>query len=161
MQQKNPHVICGIVDIRQGHILSRPIRKPAKRLRIGKEEVSSEDKRRRLRRLVPSRSLPTCLRRPHLFSRKRKDGGTGRWKPVDLPLGELSPQAAERVFAVTVYPLRLRFAQTPLPKGEARNAGKRKFLAHICQSASPGTSHPQISNTPIITIPTTTSAIMA
>ena len=152
MQQKNPHAICGIVDIRQGHILSRPIRKPAKRLRIGKEEVSSEDKRRRLRRLVPSRSLPTCLRRPHLFSRKRKDGGTGRWKPVDLPLGELSPQAAERGLSVRVY---------PLPKGEARNAGKRKFLAHICQSASPGTSHPQISNTPIITIPTTTSAIMA
>ena len=36
-----------------------------------------------------------------------------------LPLGELPPQAAERAFAVTVYPLRLRCAQPPLPRGEA------------------------------------------
>ena len=42
--------------------------------------------------------------------------------PLALPPGELPPQAAERVLAVTfsVYPLRLRFAQTPLPEGEAR-----------------------------------------
>ena len=35
--------------------------------------MSTEDKRRRLRRLVPSRSFLTRLRRPYLFSRKRKD----------------------------------------------------------------------------------------
>ena len=44
-------------------------------LRFGKEETSTEEKRRRLRRLVPSWSFLTRLRRPHLFSRKRKDGG--------------------------------------------------------------------------------------
>ena len=35
--------------------------------------MSTEDKRRRLRRLVPSWSFLTRLRRPYLFSRKRKD----------------------------------------------------------------------------------------
>ena len=44
-------------------------------MRFGKEEMSTEDKRRRLRRLVPSWSFLTCLRRPYLFSRKRKDRG--------------------------------------------------------------------------------------
>ena len=44
-------------------------------MRFGKEETSTEDKRRRLRRLVPSRSFLTRLRRPYLFSRKRKDRG--------------------------------------------------------------------------------------
>ena len=41
--------------------------------------------------------------------------------PLARPLGELSPQATERALAVTVSPLRLRFAQTPLPKGEAKD----------------------------------------
>ena len=44
-------------------------------LRFGKEEMSTEDKRRRLRRLVPSWSFLTRLRRPYLFSRKIKDRG--------------------------------------------------------------------------------------
>ena len=47
--------------------------------------------------------------------------------PLARPLGELSPQATERALAVTVYPLRLRFAQPPLPKGEAMNTGKGIF----------------------------------
>ena len=59
-----------------------------------------------------------------------------------LPLGELSPQATERVLAVAVYPLRLRFAQPPLPKGEARNVRKEVFwrktlalcLCKICKT---------------------------
>ena len=59
-----------------------------------------------------------------------------------LPLGELSPQATERVLAATVYPLRRRFAQTPLPKGEARNVRKEVFwrktlalcLCKICKT---------------------------
>ena len=42
-------------------------------MRFGKEETSTEEKRRRLRRLVPSWSFLTRLRRPYLFSRKRKD----------------------------------------------------------------------------------------
>ena len=37
--------------------------------------MSTEEKRRRLRRLVPSWSFLTRLRRPYLFSRKRKDRG--------------------------------------------------------------------------------------
>ena len=39
-----------------------------------------------------------------------------------LLLGELSPEVTERALAVTVYPLRLRSAQTPLPTGETRGA---------------------------------------
>ena len=37
--------------------------------------MSTEEKRCRLRRLVPPWSFLTRLRRPHLFSRKRKDRG--------------------------------------------------------------------------------------
>ena len=43
-------------------------------LRFGKAETGSEEKRLREQRgLVPSRPVLTCLRRPYLFSRKRKD----------------------------------------------------------------------------------------
>ena len=45
-------------------------------LRFGKEETGSEEKRLREQRgLVPSRPVLTRLRRPYLFSRKRKDRG--------------------------------------------------------------------------------------
>ena len=58
-------------------------------LRFGKEETSTEDKRRRLRRLVPSRSFLTRLRRPYLFSRKRKDWGEkSAWTRLVLPASE-------------------------------------------------------------------------
>ena len=47
---------------------------PAKRLCFGKEETGLEDKRLREQQgLIPSRPFPTCLRRPYLFSHKRKD----------------------------------------------------------------------------------------
>ena len=39
------------------------------------EETSTEDKKPCLQGFVPSWSFLTRLRRPHLFSRKRKDGG--------------------------------------------------------------------------------------
>ena len=44
-------------------------------LRFGKEETSTEDKKPCLQGFVPSWSFLTCLRRPYLFSRKRKDRG--------------------------------------------------------------------------------------
>ena len=44
-------------------------------LRFGKEEMSTEEKRRRLRRLVPSWSFLTRLRRPYLFRLAGKDRG--------------------------------------------------------------------------------------
>ncbi len=45
-------------------------------MRFGKEETGSEEKRLREQRgLVPSRPVLTRLRRPYLFSRKRKDRG--------------------------------------------------------------------------------------
>ena len=44
-------------------------------MRFGKEETSTEDKKPCLQGFVPSWSFLTRLRRPHLFSRKRKDGG--------------------------------------------------------------------------------------
>ena len=52
-------------------------------MRFGKEETSTEDKRRRLRRLVPSWSFLTRLRRPLLFRLAGKEGGEkGRWVTV-------------------------------------------------------------------------------
>ena len=52
-------------------------------LRFGKEETSTEEKRRRLRRLVPSWSFLTRLRRPYLFRLAGKEGGEkGRWVTV-------------------------------------------------------------------------------
>ena len=43
-------------------------------------------------------------------------------RALALPLGELSPQATERALlrSPAAPPLRLRFAQPPLPKGEAK-----------------------------------------
>ena len=62
-------------------------------LRFGKEEMSTEDKRRRLRRLVPSWSFLTRRRRPLLFRLAGKEGGEkGRWVTIwcvlPLNLGE-------------------------------------------------------------------------
>ena len=52
-------------------------------LRFGKEETSTEEKIRRLRRLVPSWSFLTRLRRPLLFRLAGKEGGEkGRWVTV-------------------------------------------------------------------------------
>ena len=54
-------------------------------LRFGKEETSTEDKRRRLRRLVPSWSFLTRLRRPYLFPCAGKDRGEkGAWMRLVL-----------------------------------------------------------------------------
>ena len=63
-------------------------------LRFGKEETSTEEKRRRLRRLVPPWSFLTCLRRPLLFRLAGKEGGEkGRlvtvWCILHLNLGKL------------------------------------------------------------------------
>ena len=62
-------------------------------LRFGKEEMSTEDKRRRVRRLVPSWSFLTRLRRPLLFRLAGKEGGEkGRlvtvWCILHLNLGK-------------------------------------------------------------------------
>ena len=81
----------------EGKSKSPPNRKCS--LRFGKEEMSTEDKRRRLRRLVPSRSFLTRLRRPYLFSRKRKDRGEkSAWGRVwcVLPLNSGEPQYFRR-----------------------------------------------------------------
>ena len=61
-------------------------------LRFGKEETSTEEKRRRLRRPVPSWSFLTRLRRPLLFRLAGKEGGEkGRlvtvWCILHLNLG--------------------------------------------------------------------------
>ena len=58
-------------------------------MRFGKEETSTEDKKRRLRRLVPSRPFLSRLRRPYLFSRKRKDRGEkSAWIRLVQPASE-------------------------------------------------------------------------
>ena len=61
--------------------------------------------------------MPTC----QLGSPSGSAAAAVDWD-LALPLEELPPKAAERALAVTVYPLRLRAAQPPLPKGEARKA---------------------------------------
>ena len=53
--------------------LRAPNRKPAQRLRFGKEEMSTEDKRRRSRRLVPPWSF---LTRYFFFWRSKRKSGT-------------------------------------------------------------------------------------
>ena len=64
-------------------------------MRFGKEEMSTEEKRCRLRRLVLSWSFLTRLRRPLLFRLAGKEGGEkGRWVTVlfILPLNSSGPQ---------------------------------------------------------------------
>ena len=68
-------------------------------MRFGKEETSTEDKRRRLRRLVPSWSFLTRLRRPLLFRLAGKEGGEkGRWVTIEcfLPLNSGEPLVFRR-----------------------------------------------------------------
>ena len=58
-------------------------------MRFGKEETSTEDKKPCLQGFVPSWSLLTCLRRPYLFSRKRKDRGEkSAWIRLVQPASE-------------------------------------------------------------------------
>ena len=75
----------GMSDIcSKAQLTSNSFHKPAERLRFGKEETGSEDKRLRAQRgLVPSRPFPTHLRRPNLFSlRGKRLGRKGRWDAV-------------------------------------------------------------------------------
>ena len=62
-------------------------------MRFGKEEMSTEEKRRRLRRLVPPWSFLTRLRWPYLFpcagkDRGEKGAGGTVWCFLPLILGE-------------------------------------------------------------------------
>ena len=58
-------------------------------LRFGKEETSTEDKKPCLQGFVPSWSFLTRLRRPYLFSRKRKDRGEkSAWTRLAHPASE-------------------------------------------------------------------------
>ena len=58
-------------------------------MRFGKEETSTEDKKPCLQGFVPSWSFLTCLRRPNLFSRKRKDRGEkSAWTRLVHPASE-------------------------------------------------------------------------
>ena len=84
---------CWLGAAETERLLQICMKKPNRKfsLRFGKEEMSTEDKRRRLRRLVPPWSFLTRLRRPYLFSRKRKDrgekecvGDAGRNLPLNL-----------------------------------------------------------------------------
>ena len=101
-----------------------------------------------------------CLRRPNLFSRKRKDwgeksaGSTGlvlqcasegaikicwmvriRIGPLALPLGELSPQATERVLGLRL-PSPSSLCSDTSPKGRGKKGfEERKFLAYIHQTS--------------------------
>ena len=63
-------------------------------LRFGKEETSTEDKKPCLQGFVPSWSFLTRLRRPYLFSRKRKDRGEkSAWTRLGPPCGERKSKA--------------------------------------------------------------------
>ena len=71
-------------------------------LRFGKEETSTEEKRRRLRRLVPSWSFLTCLRRPYLFPCAGKDRGE---KGAGLRFGAFCLRIQVRPNVLGVVPL--------------------------------------------------------
>ena len=83
-------------------------------LRFGKEETSTEDKRRRLRRLVPSRSFLTRLRRPYLFSRKRKDRGEkSAWRRGVHSASEFRRTPMFRASFHTILTLRMSWYAPP------------------------------------------------
>ena len=75
---------------------------------------------------------PRCAR-PPLPKGEARNARTGH-RPLARPPGERSPQVTERVLRLLVWslfcPLRPRFAQPPLPKGEARGE-------LLCSATSP------------------------
>ena len=83
-------------------------------LRFGKEETSTEDKRRRLRRLVPPWSFLTRLRRPYLFSRKRKDRGEkSAWRRGVHSASEFRRTPMFRASFHTILTLRMSWYAPP------------------------------------------------
>ena len=83
-------------------------------LRFGKEETSTEDKRRRLRRLVPPWSFLTCLRRPYLFPCAGKDRGEkGAGMRLVLPASELRQLPMLQASFHSVVTLRMSWYAPP------------------------------------------------
>ena len=77
-------------------------------MRFGKEETGSEEKRLREQRgLVPSRPVLTRLRRPYLFSRKRKDRGEkSAWTRLVLSASEFRREPRLQASFHTIVTLR-------------------------------------------------------
>ena len=76
-------------------------------LRFGKEETSTEDKKPCLQGFVPSWSFLTCLRRPYLFSRKRKDRGEkSAWTRLVLSASEFRREPRLQASFHTIVTLR-------------------------------------------------------
>ena len=83
-------------------------------LRFGKEETSTEDKRRRLRRLVPSWSFLTRLRRPYLFPCAGKDRGEkGARLRLVLPASEFRREPIFQASLHTIVTLRASYYAPP------------------------------------------------
>ena len=100
-------------------------------MRFGKEETSTEDKRRRLRRLVPSRSFLTRLRRPYLFSRKRKDRGEKRaWTRLVRAASEFR---LEPIFQASFH-TRLTLRVSDYAPPDTREPGLRAVAFEYLQS---------------------------
>ena len=83
-------------------------------LRFGKEETSTEEKRRRLRRLVPLWSFLTRLRRPYLFPCAGKDRGEkGAGMRLVLPASELRQLPMLQASFHTIVTLRIFWYAPP------------------------------------------------
>ena len=83
-------------------------------LRFGKEEMSTEKKRRRLRRLVPSWSFLTRLRRPYFFPCAGKDRGEkGAGMRLVLPASELRQLPMLQASFHTIVTLRIFWYAPP------------------------------------------------
>ena len=83
-------------------------------MRFGKEETSTEEKRRRLRRLVPSWSFLTRLRRPYLFPCAGKDRGEkGAWMRLVLSASEFRREPIFQASFHTIVTLRASYYAPP------------------------------------------------
>ena len=83
-------------------------------LRFGKEETSTEDKKPCLQGFVPSWSFLTRLRRPNLFSRKRKDWGEkSAWTRLVLPASEFRQEPMFQASFHTIVTLRVSWYAPP------------------------------------------------
>ena len=83
-------------------------------LRFGKEEMSTEEKKPCLQGFVPSWSFLTRLRRPHLFSRKRKDRGEkSAWTRLVHPASEFRQEPVFQASFHSVLTLRVSYYAPP------------------------------------------------
>ena len=112
--------------------LRAPNRKPAQRLRFGKEEVSTEDKRRRSRRLVPSWSF---LTRHFFFWRSKRKSGSA---VANLQKGLSLLQASLLRTKIHRSACSPRINSGVVPQQPPRRLAPSSLSARMCRTNSSG-----------------------